>query len=193
MKKALIILLIILAAGRVNGQYVYNDITASYGVITTDQVIDVFKDIIIATFSFGAYTKDNYQYSGALFLTYKYAPSFRFNVGATLGMDRVNGDLISNDIKTGEFRTSHTTLAVEMDYRYVKNEIFQMYSGLGIGYTLSIDSGTTNEGLEDSYAYGHTNMQLTLLGMRLGKKFAVFGEAGFGYKGLINFGLSYNF
>lgn len=194
MKKTILILSLFAGSLQLNGQYLHHDITASYGIVTTDQVADVLKDVLTTIFSFGTYEKDNYNYSGALFLTYKRPVTFRLHLGGTIGMDNVSGDLVSDNIKYGEFATSHTTLATEADLRWVKRNWLQMYSGLGLGYTFTSEQGTyTNTGESDINRSGHLAIQANALGIRLGKRLGGFMEVGFGYKGILNFGLSYQF
>lgn len=194
MKKLIIFLFLSICTINVEGQVQRHDIMGSYGIVTTDQVVDLLADLLVTLFSFGEYSKDNYAYSGALFLTYKNSVTHRLNIGATIGLDRVNGDLINDQIKYGEFSTTHVTVAGEADLRWVKKDFFEMYTGLGLGYTFSEDKGSisaTNE--TDILNTGHANLQFDLLGLRVGRNFGGFIETGFGYKGILNFGISYQF
>ena len=83
------------------------------------------------------------------------------------------------------------TVGVGTDYRYISRNIFQMYSGVSVAYT--------SENVKSSGSYnspdtnGFVNYQFNVLGFRVGKKFAGFAELGYGYKGIINAGVSYQF
>lgn len=194
MKKFLILLICLSSYPAANAQFIYHDLTASYGFATSYQIMDVIEDVLVATFSFGTYEKEDYNYSGALFVSYKYAPSYRINTGVALGIDRVSGDLIQNDVKYGDFTESHTTLALEADYRWVKQEVIQFYTMLGLGYTLNTETGSYNTtGQTDTETSSNVAFQVTPIGMRIGRKLGGFAELGFGYKGIMNFGLSYRF
>ena len=194
MKRTCILLLMAFLQSPAQGQFVHHDLSASYGIVTSYQIMDVIEDVLVATFSFGNYEKEDYNYSGALFATYKYAPSFRVNTGLTFGVDRVRGDLIHNDIKYGDFSESHVTLAAEADYRWVKQEMVQLYTGLGLGYTFNRETGTYNDtGETDVNSSGNFAFQITPVGLRVGRQLGFFTELGFGYKGILNFGLSYRF
>ncbi|MCF8347140.1 MAG: hypothetical protein K9G38_08005 [Bacteroidales bacterium] len=193
-KKYLLILLFSFSIMLARGQYLHHDITGSYGFVTTDQVADVLKDVLTTVFSFGTYEKENYDYSGALFLTYKRPVTYRLHMGGTVGIDNVSGDLLSNGTAYGTFHTRHTTFAGEADLRWVKRNRLQMYSGLGLGYTFTAEEGfVSGSGESDINRSGHLAIQVTAIGLRIGRKFGGFMEAGFGYKGLLNFGLSYQF
>jgi hypothetical protein len=194
MKKLVIILLLSSGVVTTNAQYVHHDLSGSYGFVTTDQIVDVFKDVLTAVFSFGNYQKEDYNYSGALFLTYKNAVTYKTHIGATIGIDNVTGDLTNNNIKYGDFRTNHTTMAIEGDIRWVKKNAFQLYSGIGLGYTFTSETGEISAtGDTDTNKSGHVAFQINPLGMRMGKRLGAFAEIGFGYKGIANFGLSYQF
>ncbi len=194
MKKLVVIFLFTWGVVTTNAQYVHHDLAGSYGIVTTDQIMDLVKDVVRAVFSFGDYEKDDYNYSGALFLTYKNAASYRMHVGATIGIDNVTGDLLQDGIKYGDFRTNHTTFAAESDIRWVKRDAFQMYSGIGLGYTFTAEKGEiSGTGETDINRSGHVAFQINPLGMRIGKRLGAFAEIGFGYKGIANFGLSYQF
>jgi hypothetical protein len=176
-----------------NAQYIRHDITVSYGIVTADQISDLLKDVLTTIFTFGTYEKDNYDYSGALFVTYKNAVNYRWHVGATLGMDNVSGDLFSNGNYNGTFSTKHRTLAAEADLRWVKRDHFQLYSGLGLGYTFTSEKGETTTGESENLRSGHSAVQVNALGIRAGNRLGALLEFGFGYKGILNFGLSYRF
>ncbi|MCK4288204.1 MAG: hypothetical protein KAW86_03280, partial [Bacteroidales bacterium] len=61
------------------------------------------------------------------------------------------------------------------------------------GYTFRKDTYKPDIGQEQTNNINHFNFQITAVGVRLGKSLGGFMELGFGYKGLLNFGLSYQF
>ena len=69
-----------------------------------------------------------------------------------------------------------------------------MYSGLGVGYTTTqlkfrpAENSLSKASKENS---GLFSFHVTTLGFRFGKKAAITGELGFGYKGIANIGFSY--
>lgn len=195
MKKIIVALLLLATFNLSNAQDNKHDLSLSYGVVTTDQVIDIFESVLTAVFSFGNYTKTNLDYTGAKFFTYKYGATEHLKAGATFGVDGVRGDLLNANTNEyfGSFSTNHYTLALEADLRYINTRWFEMYSGAGLGYTFTREFGEDINGDSDAYNSRHVNFQLNLAGMRFGNAFGGFVEAGFGYKGILNFGLSYRF
>lgn len=193
MKKIFVLLLIAALAFPARAQFEQHEISASYGMVTVDQVADIIAGLLLSVFTLGNFEMDNHDYSGAWFLTYKYGVTYRLDLGLTAGLDRVKGDLLWNDEIEGSFRQGHYTVAAEMTYRWVKKDLLNLYSGIGLGYTLTNSYADFINGDTESVNTGHVTGQMNLMGLRIGKKFGVFSEFGFGYKGLLNFGASYRF
>ena len=193
MKKIAIVIMALMLAFPLSAQFEKHEISASYGVVTLDQVVDIFEDILISIFTLGNFEKDDYSYTGALFLTYRYSANYRWDIGVTAGLDRVEGNLIWADQLAGTFRESHNTIALETHLRWVRKSFIELYSGIGVGYTFTNNYAELLTGEQESINSGHVTGQLNVLGIRLGKKIGLYTEFGFGYKGLLNFGASVKF
>lgn len=193
MKKIVVLIIIAALAFPADAQFEKHEISASYGLVTVDQVADIFAQVLISLFTLGNLEMDDHQYSGAWFLSYKYGVTYRMDLGVTAGLDRVKGNLWWDDELEGTFRQSHYTMAAEMTYRWIKKDLVNMYSGIGIGYTFTNSYADLLNGESEDINSGHVTGQLNLIGLRVGKKFGVFTEFGFGYKGIINLGASYKF
>ncbi len=72
-----------------------------------------------------------------------------------------------------------------------------MYSGVGLGLALVKSDFALGPDLMLKGKNGESTQyftgQLTAVGFRVGKTLAGFAELGFGYKGIVNAGLSYQF
>ena len=108
-----------------------HEISLSYGVVTLDQLSDIFEDILTIVITLGTYSKQNMDFSGASFLSYHFAPRGRFGFGIAAGTYRTTGGLEFMDSPAGTFKETNTIAALEMDYRWVYKPSFQLYSGLG--------------------------------------------------------------
>lgn len=130
---------------------------------------------------------------------YSYAIKDRWILGAALTYQTIKGKILVNDIESGGSSSKVYSFGIESDYRYVSKPSFQMYSGLGLGYAFgetTFDLGNKLEfkdSKEDSSSINYFTFHLTALGFRVGKELAAFAELGFGYKGIINAGLLYQF
>lgn len=77
------------------------------------------------------------------------------------------------------------TVAPEADFRYFQTEKFTLYSSAAIGLTFFTEE--VNKSTEKrNYADAH----LSIIGLRYGQTLGAFAELGFGFKGLINFGIN---
>ncbi|MFP4488176.1 MAG: hypothetical protein ACLFN1_02630 [Bacteroidales bacterium] len=169
-----------------------HEFTVGVGFVTTDQVLGVFIDIFRALGTLGNVYSDNVNYTGALYLNYKYFFTPRFAAGLSVLTDKARGDLVNDDDQVlGSFNRRALTLAPEVSLSYVNRKSFRMYGMIGAGYTFGREKSTNDLG-EDNYtsSYNHINFQLSPLGLRLGKQIGAFAEIGFGYKGILNIGIS---
>lgn len=171
-----------------------HDITLGYGVVTTNQIFDVSTDVLASVVSLGAYTSSGSQYYGGFSINYKNTLSKHWNAGITFSYDKVTKDVHSLKEKRGDLNRDYYTIAGEVDFRYFKKEIFQMYSLAGLGYTFIRDRYMPIvEEKIDKGASGFMNFHVSLLGIRLGRELAFYTELGIGYKGILSFGVSYQF
>ena len=193
MKKIALLFLAVAFAFPLEAQFEEHEISASYGLVTAYQIADIFADILVSIFTLGNFEMSDHSYTGAIFLTYKYAASHRLNIGCTAGIDRMQGNLMWDDELQGYFNKNHTTLAAETDFRWVKKPFFELYTGMGIGYTFSTNLADLLNGDSEKINSGHVAVQLNPIGFRLGKKLGFYTEFGFGYKGILNFGASLQF
>ena len=180
--------------------YGNNELDLSYGLFTTPQFVDIFVDIFSAVFSFGTYQQDNVHYTGGIILTYKHAFNDRWLLGFSTAYDGRSADLLNKDrdSKKGSYVSSYITPVVSFDYRYLMKEKVQLYSGIGLGATFlnehnKVINPDTNEEETSDNNQVFFDFQVNLIGVRVGKKLAGFAELGFGYKGIINGGISYQF
>jgi hypothetical protein len=193
MKKITFIILTLMFAIPLNAQFDKHEISASYGMVTANQIADIFEDLLVSIFTLGHFEKSDYSYTGAIFLTYKNGVSNRWNLGFTAGIDKVQANLMWDDELQGYFKENHTTIAAETDFRWVKRPFFELYSGLGLGYTFTTNYADLLNGGSERVSSGNVAVQINPLGIRLGKKIGFYTEFGFGYKGILNFGASVKF
>jgi hypothetical protein len=131
----------------------------------------------------------------------------------TEGNPNVNG---GQDGTVGTYIRNSATIAPEFFVKYFRHGRVMIYGYAGIGYTFAklekaynpqVYASSYQNGVNTSYGLppylssenpvyanqGHINGQFTPFGLRIGNMIAWDLELGFGYKGLINTGLSYVF
>ncbi|MFK5857565.1 MAG: hypothetical protein QM503_15660 [Bacteroidota bacterium] len=193
------IVLLITLSGSIYSQsydrsYLHHDIMISYGVPSTDMFNNINTTMLDENFPDQRYIRDNYSGSGIICLTYRYVSENEmmfFGLSGTY--NQTKGDIYNVGQLEGELNRNFFTLAIEGHYRYQNMNKVQLYSGLGIGYTFGsetlkppIESGkTTTSGTINSFAW-----QVNVIGIRVGNSIAGFAEFGYGYKGIVNVGLS---
>jgi hypothetical protein len=169
-----------------------HDLSLSYGVLSIDQLADVFTDVLTIVLTLGAYSKDNMESTGVPFLTYHYSRNSKFGFGFAVGGYQSTGDLRILGETVGDFKETNYVGALELDYRWVMKKGFQLYSGAGLG--VRIRKGTyhdadSTETLSKTLPTFHINA----LGLRVGRKVGFFAELGVGYKGIFSAGLNAQF
>ena len=139
------------------------------------------------------YTRKEALSRGALFISFSANISEKITSGAALGLDKVSGDIFVDNQHIGSLNRYLYTLAIETDFIIIKKENFQFYTIIGGGYSLGQDKYSSDAGEKKSGFIGFPVFQLSPLGLRFGNKLAFVAEFGFGYKGIVNLGLSYKF
>jgi hypothetical protein len=168
-----------------------SDLSVNIGFATSTELSNLFTDILVSGFT-GNQIKTGDIKAGPTFgVTYRYAIANRWMVQADGFYQKMSQDIYVNNTKEGKANYTYITVGLGTDYRYISNNFFQMYSGVAVGYT---SENIKNSGAQNSAdGDGFINYQVNALGFRVGKKFAAFAELGFGYKGIINTGVSYQF
>ena len=123
--------------------------------------------------------------SGTSSLNLRYYLNNAVSVGINVGYE--------NNSSYGSF----LTFAPECTFRYLDtkdNRVrVRLYGAAGFGLTVFNDNEASIPGHSDNTGPKLWGFQGTPLGIRVGRKLAGFAEIGYGYKGLINGGLSYRF
>jgi hypothetical protein len=168
-----------------------NEIALSYGVVSSDDIAFIFSDIIT---SIVGYSNENIRSSGIINLSYRNVVRDRWLLGATVSYEKTQSDAFVMNSQIGTEKDTYYTVGLEAHYQYVHNPSFQMYSGFGAAYTLAqAEVNRTDGNPNTSNKMYHFNFQVNLLGFRIGKAVGFFTELGFGYRGVVNAGLSARF
>jgi hypothetical protein len=165
------------------------EIAASYGTVTGDQV------------SIGAAenNKGLTYHSGASSVTARYfmfsCLAFGFSGGIVQEKGRYN-DAFHPSVITSTYSQSSTTIALEGYYVYFFRKYLEVYTLLGFGPSFTTVTTVTNPtlytaGFTTTASHDGLKMQYDPIGVRVGGRLGGFVEAGFGYKGLVNAGISY--
>ncbi len=170
-----------------------NSISIGYGYGTTDQIISGFATALAAGFTDAK--SANVKSTGAIALSYHhFNESNRAGLGFAVVYDNIRSDIQNKSgSKISTSKSTVITAAAEGKVKYNKGENFNIYGLLGAGYTFTNTTDPPPSSGEKTKKDGHFNFQITPIGLQFGGNVKVFAEVGFGYKGLANGGIQFNF
>jgi hypothetical protein len=185
-----LVLLVAAAAGQTRT----NEIAIHFGVISSDQVIDILEDPAAVVLPAGAYAKAGQTFSAVPFLTYRRWVSRGLAFGATAGYFSSSGALVpeGGEVIAGEFRERNYVGAVEVEVRWLTRRALTLYSGAGFG--VKVRRGRYADGeVTEAFTKALPTFHLSAIGLRAGGRVGFFAEAGYGYKGVLAAGLDARF
>ncbi|MFS4467506.1 hypothetical protein [Maribacter sp. 2210JD10-5] len=172
-----------------------NELKVGYGALSSIQFLDLANDLTIISGTLGSMSYENKKYGNTIYGSYKHAINDNIMLGGTVAFERVTDNAISGNKKIGERDSKTYTAALEAEYYYISQTFIRLYSGLGAGYSFNKQEFTSTDSTikNQEEKFNHFNFHVNALGIRVGNALAAFAEVGFGYKGIVNVGLSYQF
>lgn len=127
----------------------------------------------------------NYFFSYCYYLTNRIAVGFTAATQTTWGADVNNNNIPYN------YNLTTFTLAFDLKWLLLSHRDIQLYQGLSGGLAYYMENDRYQNTSIYSFAGTKPEGQVTLVGVRAGRSLGVFGELGFGYRGMACIGLSY--
>lgn len=170
-----------------------NEISASYGILSIPEFEELIVDVTSSLIG-GADSAVINGSIGNIYLNYQHSLGEKFVLGFTFGYYKADYKSFKKSVQIGDQTNYYYTFAIESKYKYIDHDKFQMYSGAGIGLTYNPVTFKSNDGSpETKDSFSNFTFQIIGAGVRYGKNFGIFAEAGFGYKGILNGGVSFKF
>ncbi len=177
--------------------YFRNDLNISVGIPTIDIFSSVKSDELDKYFPDDRYLSDNFSGIGIIGLSYtRSSRNTRFLFGGSVLYNSYSTDVFYLGSYEGLLKRNFVSILIEGIYRYQNLNKIQLYSGLGLGYNFGSEKLSPPEGSGKEEVTGNINRlayQVVAIGMRYGRGLGVFVELGYGYNGIVNAGLSYQF
>ncbi len=181
-----------------------HEVYASRGLVSAQDILEIGKNLfvtigsgVVAAIVSGGEVKledTNASGSGLYGLGYNYFFSQNFKLGLSAQYARYDvGRTFSSGFSANETDT-WITLLVEPKVQWVDGRVAQLYSGLGLGASFYKSEGRSSSH-EEVFTNRRTffSFQVMPIGVRFGRAVGAHMELGFGYKGLINVGVSGRF
>ncbi|CAA0148591.1 outer membrane beta-barrel protein [Tenacibaculum maritimum] len=166
------------------------------GVGTSNTTIDFITDVLTYPATLGQVIVKNSTTNPAFGITYKYAIKDRWMLFTEGNYQSTNKDIFFKQNQTAAAAKSekrYITAGIGSDYYFLSKDIVQLYSGASVAYTFTSESFSNNTAGFKSDSSNYFNFHINAIGLRVGKKLAASIELGFGYKGIANAGISYQF
>jgi hypothetical protein len=177
-----------------------NDFKFSYGNATALEVVMPLFLILLESGDISI-NKDSIKefsssFYGCINLTYERRLKKWVTLGISGSFNPYHGHILMYNNNRNDINVYLISLMPQVNFFYHSTELVSVYSGLAIGGTLAIEEDRNYRGGNENNLYD-TNFgfayQLNAFGIRIGKEVAGYAEFGFGYKGIINLGLSCKF
>lgn len=171
-----------------------HEISVSYGVYTVNQFADLFGTEII---SFGILTSDIKSSMGAINVSYAYKFNKIISLGATYTYSAYKEDLFLLKQYAGTSKNTFHSILPTVKFNWLNGGLVTLYSKAAVGVTIGVitpnytdENGKT---ITDSGTSATIGFQVTPIGIEVGRKFAIFAEAGIGTMGTAAFGARLRF
>ena len=133
--------------------------------------------------------------SPTFFVTYKAFISNGFSLGITAGIQSLQGSSIYSNLNAQmmpfDYNQTNYTVAAEGTFMYSSRGVFQAYGIVGLGLLHWTERDIDQDNTRYIESGNKFTYQLTPIGIRIGRTIGVFGELGYGYKGIFHGGISY--
>lgn len=170
-----------------------HDVQFSAGLQTSEHALfEGYANLVLMFFLRETITP--LQRSNGLYGTYRYRVTRRISAGLTAGTTFLNTrePLFNDSGKTGgRYRYTSPMIAVEAQFHYIDRPKWSFYgiAGAGIGRTFErYANGAT--GSIEKIRHPLLTVHFTPIGVRYGKTTGIFAELGYGYRGILNTGIS---
>lgn len=177
--------------------YYRNEISLNYGMPSMDMINSISSKDLDNYFPDNRYISDNFKGSGVVNMVFRRSSrNTKFIWGTSLSYSSFTSDIFYLGTYEGQLNRSFINWGVEVHYRYQNLNKIQLYSGAGLGFRYGSEKLTPPAGSEKQGTTGtisQLSYQINALGLRYGNDLGGYIELGYGYKGIILAGISYQF
>lgn len=163
------------------------ELNVGAGILTSENAL---SDAVILWISALINEPKDVRVTGAAWsVSYKYHVSERLAVGGSSVYNPSADQWIPDFVDDDRWKRRSLTTAGEATLFWIKQRGFQFYGAAGVGFFVKRSTFYETDVNTD---FGYT-FQASPVGLRIGDKAGIFLEMGYGYKGVLNGGLSVRF
>ncbi|WP_194776978.1 hypothetical protein [Pararhodonellum marinum] len=135
------------------------------------------------------YDEPSIKSSVAFLVAYVVNPMDRFSFGLDAGYQVLETTYSGMNLQTVTTSDAWFTVMPRANFNYINRDALQLYSALSVGMSfLTSNSDDTTPERSSGSAFGY---QVVPIGVRVGDGLAFFAELGFGFRGVLNAGISF--
>lgn len=160
-----------------------NEISAGYGWYSANKLTKSYSKLLDESGMKGSEGCS----SGAMYLTWRFKLLPKVSLGATLGYEKVSRDYP----KSINAKNNFYTIAADIKFNYMKvpSGILTLYWDASLGATFLKQNANMAEAGKEKFSKTSVAYHVSPLGLAVGlPKFGVYGEVGYGYKGILQLG-----
>lgn len=160
-----------------------SEIMVGYGWYSSNKLTKSYSELLDGTFVKGV---DGHT-TGSMYLTWRFKLLPKVTLGATVGYEKVSYDYA----KGIDARNNFYTVAADIKFNYMKvpSGILTLYWDASIGASFLRQNATMAEMGDECFKKTRVAYHVSPLGLMVGlPNFGVFGEVGYGYKGILQLG-----
>jgi hypothetical protein len=124
----------------------------------------------------------------------------KLSIGLMVNYQYVSSEVNFNTVTAGittvqkqNYKINSLAVMPRINYRWLDKLGVTIYSGISGGPSFNYYKGINKDNVKDKSSVTLPSIQIHALGIRFGRKYSVFAEAGFGALGIVNGGISRRF
>lgn len=171
------------------------ELRIGYGIVPVQTMTESYHTDLIPALARPDFVSLKKSGSGVFNASVLYRTGGRFSVGAEVGYGNTSSEFRYSNTSTTKPKSEWLLLMGRVNVVYYKQEVtlpfIELYGGVAGGAAMLNASATDPVTGPASFKKNYFAYQVTPIGVRTGRKLGFWAEAGWGYKGLLNAGLSF--
>ena len=173
-------------------QQLSHELSLGYAFRTIEHTGRSFSDTYSSLIVMSSPYQVDQTFALSPYIAYRKDVGSRLSTGFSVGYEQYKGDYYgwAGGNKIGSFVKRSVVVAGELRYKYLNHGKYRLYGLAGAGFAAVSLRENTVFSSNHTQTSRHFTYHISLLGLAYGHKLRPFAELGYGYKGIVNAGLS---